>query len=155
MKARVSYQSSRVPTTIQCPTFRDVRALRSTFFYHKKKKKRNVRVRVTASRHMEKELIRFLPKMEEIEALGLHNNCTSLISSTVDVEEVFAKETQSEYEQFLADVWVGIILTLIVLSCVCCMCSCLLYHKFQQWKRSSTYCYFYFIFLALFDCCNY
>jgi len=44
--------------------------------------------------------------------------------------------TDSEYEQFLADVWVGIVLTLMVLSCVCCMCSCLLYHKFQQWKRS-------------------
>lgn len=41
-----------------------------------------------------------------------------------------------DYEQFLADVWVGIVLTLMVLSCVCCMCSCLLYHKFQQWKRT-------------------
>ncbi|CAH1109670.1 unnamed protein product [Psylliodes chrysocephalus] len=39
-----------------------------------------------------------------------------------------------EYEQFLADVWVGIVLTLMVLSCVCFMCSCLIYHKFQQWK---------------------
>ncbi|XP_022919161.1 protein commissureless 2 homolog [Onthophagus taurus] len=47
-----------------------------------------------------------------------------------------AHETDPEYEQFLADVWVGIVLTLMVLCCVCCMCSCLLYHKFQQWKRS-------------------
>ncbi|XP_017786464.1 PREDICTED: uncharacterized protein LOC108569428 [Nicrophorus vespilloides] len=47
-----------------------------------------------------------------------------------------AQGTDPEYEQFLADVWVGIVLTLMVLSCVCCMCSCLLYHKFQQWKRS-------------------
>lgn len=39
-----------------------------------------------------------------------------------------------EYEQFLADVWVGIVLTLMVLSCVCFMCTCLIYHKFQQWK---------------------
>ncbi|XP_023028988.1 uncharacterized protein [Leptinotarsa decemlineata] len=42
--------------------------------------------------------------------------------------------TDPEYEQFLADVWVGIVLTLMVLSCVCFMCSCLIYHKFQQWK---------------------
>lgn len=39
------------------------------------------------------------------------------------------------YEQFLADVWVGIVLTLMVLSCVCFMCSCLIYHKFQEWKN--------------------
>lgn len=39
-----------------------------------------------------------------------------------------------EYEQFLADIWVGIVLTLMVLSCVCFMCTCLIYHKFQQWK---------------------
>lgn len=39
------------------------------------------------------------------------------------------------YEQFLADVWVGIVLTLMVLSCVCFMCSCLIYHKFQEWKH--------------------
>lgn len=40
----------------------------------------------------------------------------------------------ANYEQFLADIWVGIVLTLMVLSCVCFMCSCLIYHKFQQWK---------------------
>ncbi|XP_066156129.1 protein commissureless 2 homolog [Euwallacea fornicatus] len=39
------------------------------------------------------------------------------------------------YEQFLADVWVGIVLTLMVLSCVCFMCSCLIYHKIQEWKH--------------------
>lgn len=40
----------------------------------------------------------------------------------------------TETEQFLADVWVGIVLTLMVLSCVCFMCTCFIYHKFQQWK---------------------
>lgn len=47
--------------------------------------------------------------------------------------------SNEEYEQFLADLWVGIILTLMVLSCVCCMCSCLLYHKFQQWKSNGKF----------------
>lgn len=48
-------------------------------------------------------------------------------------------ESDPEYRQFLADVWVGIVLSLMVLVCVCCMCSCLLYHKFQQWKRSGEF----------------
>lgn len=60
----------------------------------------------------------------------INNNFSVLIATE------FAEITDPEYEQFLADVWVGIVLTLMVLSCVCCMCSCLLYHKFQQWKRS-------------------
>lgn len=62
------------------------------------------------------------------------NKNFSLIIGTIP--EVVRTESDQEYEQFLADVWVGIVLTLMVLSCVCCMCSCLLYHKFQQWKRS-------------------
>lgn len=53
---------------------------------------------------------------------------------TAYITEIETKNTQ--YEQLLADVWVGVVLTLLLLSCVCCMCSCLLYHKFQQWKRS-------------------
>lgn len=52
------------------------------------------------------------------------------------LEDEVQRVADPDYEQFLADVWVGIVLTLMVLSCVCCMCSCLLYHKFQQWKRS-------------------
>ncbi|XP_059477768.1 uncharacterized protein LOC132198046 [Neocloeon triangulifer] len=41
----------------------------------------------------------------------------------------------SEYDRFMADVWVGVVLTLMVFSCLCCMCSCMLYHRFQEWKR--------------------
>lgn len=40
------------------------------------------------------------------------------------------------YERFIGDVWVGIVLTLMILSSVFCMCSCFLYHKFRQWQRS-------------------
>lgn len=66
-------------------------------------------------------------------AFNLNKNFSLIIGT---IPEVVRTETDPEYEQFLADVWVGIVLTLMVLSCVCCMCSCLLYHKFQQWKRS-------------------
>lgn len=61
------------------------------------------------------------------------------------IPDVVRTESDKEYEQFLADVWVGIVLTLMVLSCVCCMCSCLLYHKFQQWKRSGKNGFFLYI----------
>lgn len=40
------------------------------------------------------------------------------------------------YERFIGDVWVGIVLTLMILSTIFCMCSCYLYHKFRQWKNS-------------------
>ncbi|XP_047118648.1 protein commissureless 2 homolog [Schistocerca piceifrons] len=39
-----------------------------------------------------------------------------------------------DYERIMADVWVGAVLTLLIFSCICCVCSCLLYHKFRQWK---------------------
>lgn len=68
---------------------------------------------------------------------GLDQNLTlvQVVSEVVHEIESQREMSEQEYEQFLADVWVGVVLTLMVLSCVCCMCSCLLYHKFQQWKR--------------------
>lgn len=86
---------------------------------------------------MEKGVITLPIDMKErnLEPAGFGNNNSLLILS--EINDVFTAEVDPNYEQFLADVWVGIILTLIVLSCVCCMCSCLLYHKFQQWKRAS------------------
>lgn len=69
-----------------------------------------------------------------------HHNLTVLVAEVDDVAVVPDTGTryreQEQYERFLADIWVGVVLTLMVLSCVCCVCSCLLYHRFQQWKRS-------------------
>lgn len=74
---------------------------------------------------------------------NVNKNFSFIIDTIPDVIRTEANDlgntNDKEYEQFLADVWVGIVLTLMVLSCVCCMCSCLLYHKFQQWKRSGKY----------------
>lgn len=36
--------------------------------------------------------------------------------------------------RLMSDVWVSIVLILMILSCVGCVCSCLLYYKFQKWK---------------------
>lgn len=79
-----------------------------------------------------------LPVGMEFEGLDFGKNISLLLSPNLVDDEV-AAGADPEYEQFLADVWVGIVLTLMVLSCVCCMCSCLLYHKFQQWKRSGKF----------------
>lgn len=80
--------------------------------------------------------------MMELEGLDLGRNLSVLYGEGVQAGE---SADPVAYEQFLADVWIGIVLTLMVLSCVCCMCSCLLYHKFQQWKRSGK---FLFVFIA-------
>lgn len=72
-----------------------------------------------------------LPSTVQIEA----QNYSYTITKALD--PVSAELEQ--YDQFITDVWVGIVLTLVVVSCVICMCSCLLYHKFQQWKRSSKF----------------
>lgn len=70
---------------------------------------------------------------------SLPHNITVFVTEVDEVAVIPGTGVRSrdeEYDQFLADVWVGVVLTLMVLSCVCCVCSCLLYHKFQQWKRS-------------------
>lgn len=78
----------------------------------------------------------FTFNIQDLERLGRFNKENfSLILAPGIGDPVVSTSESAEYEQFLADVWVGIVLTLMVLSCVCCMCSCLLYHKFQQWKR--------------------
>ena len=77
--------------------------------------------------------------MESMVNPSITPNLTVFVTEVDEVEMVpdgAARGRDEEYEQFLADVWVGVVLTLMVLSCVCCVCSCLLYHKFQQWKRS-------------------
>lgn len=75
--------------------------------------------------------------METVDGRALGENLTlaRIVSEVVHELETQRDTSEAEYEQFLTDVWVGVVLTLMVLSCVCCMCSCLLYHKFQQWKR--------------------
>lgn len=86
---------------------------------------------------MEEVTARYRPLLES-GRINFRRNISFYIKEFDD--DVLAKDTtEPEYEQFLADVWVGIVLTLMVLSCICCMCSCLLYHKFQQWKRSGEY----------------
>lgn len=48
-------------------------------------------------------------------------------------------QKQVEYDKFMNEVWIGIVLTLILISMVFCFCSCFLYHQFRVWKRNCKY----------------
>lgn len=95
---------------------------------------------------MEPRITFEIPSRIQLEAFGQLDNYTVLVTETQGAMDgtpatgTPSAQEAEQYEQLLADVWVGVVLTLMVLSCVCCMCSCLLYHKFQQWKRSGE-CY--------------
>lgn len=49
------------------------------------------------------------------------------------------KNDEDEYQNLVKDIWIGCILTLIVVSCIICSCSFFAYHKFQTWKRHCKY----------------
>lgn len=48
-------------------------------------------------------------------------------------------QKQLEYDKFMNEVWIGIVLTLILISMIFCFCSCFLYHQFRMWKRNCKY----------------
>ncbi|KAL9904517.1 uncharacterized protein LOC119644426 [Glossina fuscipes] len=41
-----------------------------------------------------------------------------------------------EYSRVVSDIWVGVILTLLIVSVIFLICAGFLYHKFQKWKNS-------------------
>uniref|UniRef100_A0A1I8P959 Uncharacterized protein n=1 Tax=Stomoxys calcitrans TaxID=35570 RepID=A0A1I8P959_STOCA len=43
---------------------------------------------------------------------------------------------EAEYSRVVSDIWIGVILTLLIVSVIFFICACFLYHKFQQWKNS-------------------
>lgn len=59
-------------------------------------------------------------------------------AATTSVAAAAANELQQqlEYDKFMNEIWIGIVLTLIIISMVFCICSCFLYHQFRQWKRN-------------------
>ncbi|TMW46365.1 hypothetical protein DOY81_008555 [Sarcophaga bullata] len=45
-------------------------------------------------------------------------------------------QKQLDYDKFMNEVWIGVVLTLILISMIFCFCSCFLYHQFRMWKRN-------------------
>ncbi|KAM8708551.1 hypothetical protein ACLKA7_015518 [Drosophila subpalustris] len=41
-----------------------------------------------------------------------------------------------DFAHVVSDIWIGVILTLLIVFVIFFICACFLYHKFQQWKNS-------------------
>lgn len=50
---------------------------------------------------------------------------------------LFYSQYQHDYDRFISDIWVGIILTLMIGLSIFSICACYLHHKYQQWKLSA------------------
>uniref|UniRef100_A0A6B2EIX6 Uncharacterized protein n=1 Tax=Phlebotomus kandelakii TaxID=1109342 RepID=A0A6B2EIX6_9DIPT len=95
-----------------------------------------------------------IPSNLDFQTLAMSNNYTVLLTGVgeMDLSSTLTDSTISgtrgglardglltgdaEYDRFIGDVWVGILLTLMIVSSIFCMCACFLYHKFLQWKTS-------------------
>lgn len=90
-----------------------------------------------------------IPSNLDLESLLRTNNYTLLFSNlhseNGETSDRIAKDLLSnrsngmndiEYERFMNEVWITLILVLFILSIVFCLCSCLVFHKFQQWKQN-------------------
>lgn len=52
---------------------------------------------------------------------------------------------QMEYDKLMNEIWIGIVLTLIIISMVFCICSCFLYHQFRLWKLNCKLLFIYIL----------
>lgn len=59
-----------------------------------------------------------------------------LATSQVTQHHVIHPHHETEIPAVVSDIWIGVILTLLIVSVIFFICSCFLYHKFQQWKNS-------------------
>lgn len=80
-----------------------------------------------------------LSKLEKLAALSEINN-DHLNQALPTVATGHHGMSQNEYTRAISDIWVGVVLTLLILSTIFFICSCFLYHKFQKWKHSCKYC---------------
>lgn len=67
----------------------------------------------------------------------LQNNLTLLLVQLKRLqsdEKALQKKEEDEYHQLMKDLWIGCILSIIIISFVLCSCSFIIYHKFQKWK---------------------
>ncbi|XP_037907745.1 protein commissureless 2 isoform X2 [Hermetia illucens] len=76
-----------------------------------------------------------LSKLEKLAALSEINN-DHLNQALPTAATGHHGMSQNEYTRAISDIWVGVVLTLLILSTIFFICSCFLYHKFQKWKHS-------------------
>lgn len=90
--------------------------------------------------HYQSEITFAIPTNLDLQAMEFPN-VTVLLSGMDDLDfnqltQHLDYNTEVDYNRFMGDVWVGIVLTLMIVTSIFCMCACFLYHKFRQWKAS-------------------
>lgn len=75
----------------------------------------------------------------DAELVALQRNFTKLLDrlQRIHSKEVVAilHQEDDEYQQLIKDLWIGSIMTILIVSGVLCSCSFFAFHKFQKWKR--------------------
>lgn len=94
----------------------------------------------TMLEHFDSQITFAIPTNLDLQAMEFPN-VTVLLSGMDDLDfnqltQVGLDYNDPEYNRFVGDVWVGIVLTLMIVTSIFCMCACFLYHKFRQWKAS-------------------
>ncbi|XP_067613651.1 uncharacterized protein comm3 isoform X1 [Eurosta solidaginis] len=74
-------------------------------------------------------------------SLGGSNEVTDTLGGTllaghVPHTTVVRSHLETEIPIVISDIWIGVILTLLIVSVIFFICACFVYHKFQQWKNS-------------------
>lgn len=79
-----------------------------------------------------------------IESITVDKNFTLFLNHIEGTERVKLIDhmTEEEYRALINNIWIGVIVTLIIVSFVVCLCSCFMYHKFEMWKRNCKYLQF-------------
>ncbi|XP_068142085.1 uncharacterized protein comm3 [Drosophila tropicalis] len=49
---------------------------------------------------------------------------------------IFTGDDAEDFAHVVSDIWIGVILTLLIVFVIFFICACFVYHKFQQWKNS-------------------
>lgn len=95
--------------------------------------------------HFKSEITFAIPTNMDFQTMAMSSNYTVLLTGIEDFNKIAAAgkskvyntgSADADYQRFIGDVWVGIVLTLMIVTSIFCMCSCFLYHKFRQWKSS-------------------
>lgn len=85
-----------------------------------------------------------VPANFNIKTMSVTKNFTLLHLNnmqTIDNVKFIGGMTEEEYRTLINDIWIGVILTLIIVSFIICLCSCFVYHKFEMWKLNCKYIY--------------
>lgn len=74
----------------------------------------------------------------DADLVALQRNFTNLLARLQRIqskEVAILHQEDDEYQQLIKDLWIGSIMTILIVSGVLCSCSFFAFHKFQKWKR--------------------